>query len=215
METKQRIYAVNYICDVSYRVLYSEFFLLKHTIKPHIEATERIASGDIDLLTKTFLTNEFDILKSSSPNFSHLPNEFALQIGYDDITLVQLFETLLYLNQSEINRIDLNEFVKVNLKSMEKFTSEPKEKQKDILFTYHDYLTSLEHESNRIVLFILQNVCLLMRDYIISYRFWLYSTKSAKNTIKQILALGKANSDLIPESDYMQQVKNGGIQGEL
>lgn len=214
-ETKQKIYAVNYICDVAYRILFSEFILLRHTIKPHIEVTERITEGDHELLTKTFLTDEFDILKAHSPSFSHLPNEFSLQIGYDDINLVQIFETLLYLSSSEINRKDLNEFVKNNLKSMDSFVAKTGEEQQGILYTYHDYLTSLEHESNRIVIFILRNLRPAMKKYIGSYRFWLYSTKNAKNIINQTLLLAKENKDLIPEKDYMEKVKNGGIQGEL
>jgi hypothetical protein len=214
-ETKQKIYAVNYICDVAYRILFSEFILLRHTIKPHIEVTERITEGDHELLAKTFLTDEFDILKAHSPSFSHLPNEFSLQIGYDDINLVQIFETLLHLSSSEINRKDLNEFVKNNLKSMDSFVAKTGEEQHGILYTYHDYLTSLEHESNRIVFFILRNLRPAMKNYISSYRFWLYSTKNAKAIINQTLLLAKDNKDLIQGKDYMEKVKNGGIQGEL
>lgn len=214
-ETKQKIYAVNYICDVAYRILFSEFILLKHTIKPHIEATGRIIEGDQELLAKTFLTNEFDILKAHSPRFSHLPNEFSLQLGYDDIKLVQIYEMLLYLNGSEINRIDLNEFVKENLKSMGKFDLKSVEEQQSILYTYHDYLASLEHESSRVVTFILHTLTPVMKKYINSYSFWLYSTKNAKTTINKTLLLAKENSSLIPKKDYMEKVINGGIQSEL
>lgn len=214
-ETKQKIYAVNYICDVAYRILFSEFILLRHTIKPHIEVTERITEGDHELLAKTFLKDEFDILKSHTPSFSHLPNEFSLQIGYDDINLVQIFETLLYFSSLEINRKDLNEFVKNNLKSMNSFVAKPGEEQQGILYTYHDYLTRLEHESKRNVIFILRYLKPAMKKYISSYRFWLYSTKNAKTIINKTLLLAKENKDLIPEKDYMEKVKNGGIQGEL
>lgn len=214
-ETKQKIYAVSYICDVAYRILFSEFFLLRYTIKPHTEVTERITEGDHELLAKTFLSDEFDILKAHSPSFSHLPNEFSLQLGYDDINLVQIFETLLYLSSLDINRKDLNEFVKNNLKSMDSFVSKTAEEQQSILYTYCDYLASLEHESNRIVTFILRTLRPAMKEYIGSYRFWLYSTKNAKAIMNKTLLLAKENKDLIPDKDYMEKVKNGGIQGEL
>ena len=214
-ETKQKIYAVNYICDVVHRVLFSEFILLRHTIKPHIELMERITEGDHELLTKTFLSDEFDILKAHSQSFSHLPNEFSLQLGYDDINLVQIFETLLYLNGLEINRKNLNEFVKNNLKSMDNFVAKTGKEQQSILYTYYDYLTSLEHESNRIVTFILRALSPAMKKYIGSYSFWLYSTKNAKDIINKTLLLAKDNKDLIPDKDYMEKVKNGGIKGEL
>ena len=107
-ETKQKIYAVNYICDSSMRILFSEFILVRHTILPHIEATERIAEGDEELLAKTFLANEFDILTAGASSFSHLLNDYSLQIGYDDIKLVQMYEALLYLHKNEANRISLN-----------------------------------------------------------------------------------------------------------
>lgn len=215
-ETKQKIYAINYICDVAYRMLFSEFILKKHTINPHIEAIERIVAGDHDLLVKTFMSDEFDILKAPSANYSHLPNEYSLQIGYDDIVLVQLFETLLYLHKAEQNRLDLNEFVKNNLKSMESFVSKSSEKQEGILYTYYDYLTTQEHESNRVILFILDYLKPAMNDYIKSYPFWLYSTKKAKKTIKTITELANENAPLIPSSDYMEKVINsGGIQGQL
>ncbi|MCK5092142.1 MAG: hypothetical protein KAR30_06400, partial [Gammaproteobacteria bacterium] len=174
-ETKQRIYAVSYICDVSIRILSSEFILARHTIKPHIEATKRIVEGDEGLLAKTFLSNEFDILTAGALDFSHLPNEYSLQIGYDDIKLVQMYDMLLYLHKNETNRLSLNKFVKENLKSMEEFLSIPEEKQKDILYTYYDYLTSLEHESNRVIFFILNNIIPAMKEYLTSYRFWLYA----------------------------------------
>jgi hypothetical protein len=214
-ETKQKIYAINYICDVAYRILFSQFIIIKHTIKPHIEATERIVEGDHELLAETFMTDEFDILKSQSPSYSHLPNEFSLQLGYDDIKLVQLFETLLYLHQAEQNRLDLNEFVKKNLKSMELFVSKTTEKQQSILYTYHNYLTTLEHESNRVVLFIIKNLTPAMNKYMRSYSFWLYSTKNAKSMVNDISILANENTNFIPENDYMEQVKNGGIQGKL
>ena len=76
-------------------------------------------------------------------------------------------------------------------------------------------MTSLEHESNRIVTFILRALSPAMKKYIGSYSFWLYSTKNAKDIINKTLLLAKDNKDLIPDKDYMEKVKNGGIKGEL
>jgi len=214
-ETKQKIYAASYICDVSLRIITSEFILNRHTIQPHIEATRRISEGDEGLLRTTFLTNEFDILTAGRPNFGHLPNEFALQLGYDDIQLVQMYETLLYLHGNESNRLSLNAFVKQNLKSMESFLSKPPEKQQDILFTYYDYLHSLEHESNRIVLFIAATIAPAFRDYLSSFQFWLYRTSRVREIIQRIEHQIQENIDLMPDDDYMEKVRHGGIQGEL
>lgn len=214
-ESKQKVYAVSYICDVSMRVLVSEFILRNHTILPHIEATERIVEGDEDLLAKTFVSDEFDILTASSPEFSHLPNEYSLQIGYDDIKLVQMYDTLLFLYKNENNRISLNAFVKANLKSMHDFLSKTEEKQKDILHTYHNYLTSLDHESKRTIYLIVNTIIPSMSSYINSCRFLLFSTKSIKKTLLEIERHVKSNSELIPEEGYMEKVIHGGIQGEL
>lgn len=214
-ETKQKIYAASYICDVSLRIISSEFILVRHTIKPHVEATKRILEGDEELLEKTFLSNELDILTAGAPDFSHLPNEYSLQIGYDDIRLVQMYDALIYLHKNETNKLSLNEFVKNNLKSMEGFLSKFSEQQKDILYTYYDYLFSLEHESNRIILFISKSIIPEMKKYLKSYQFWLYSTGSGKEIITSIEQQIHENIDLVPETDYMEKVKNGGIQGEL
>jgi len=214
-ETKQKIYAANYICDVSLRIIGSEFILLRHTIQPHIEATERIGNGDEELLKKTFLADEFDILTAGSPDYSHLPNEFTLQLGYDDIELVQKFEMLLYLHKNEANRLSLNAFVKENLKSMESFLSKPEEKRSDILFTYYDYLHSLQHESNRIIFFIWSVIVPAMKNYLSSYQFWLYRTSQAKSILERIEGQVADNEDLMPPADFLEQVRTGGIQNEL
>ena len=98
---------------------------------------------------------------------------------------------------------------------MESYLTKPVEKQKDILFTYHDYLTSLEHESKRIISFIANTIVPAMKEYLASYRFLLYATGSAQDIIEQIEQLLESNSDLVPNDDYMENVKHGGIQSEL
>jgi hypothetical protein len=214
-ETKQKIYASSYISDVAMRTIQSELILVKHTIKPHIEAVDRILEGDDELLEKMFLSNEFDILTAPAPEYNHLPNEYSLQIGYDDIKLIQMYENLLYHHKNESNRISLNLFVKENLKSMESFKSKSENERRDILYTYYDYLYSLEHESNRILWFSAYVLFPAFKEYLKSYQFWLYSIKSGKETILSARDHMNENIDFMPKQDYMERVRHGGIQGEL
>jgi hypothetical protein len=214
-ETKQKIYAASYMSDVVMRTVQSELIILKHTINPHIAAIEKILEGDDILLEKMFLSNEFDILTAPYPEFNHLPNEYSLQIGYDDIKLIQMYETILYHHKNETNRVSLNLFVKENLKSMESFRSKSKNEKREILHTYYDYLSSLEHESNRILWHSVYILLPTLKKYLKSYQFWLYSIKSGKENILLAIALMNEDIDLMPEQNYMERVRNGGIQGEL
>jgi hypothetical protein len=43
----------------------------------------------------------------------------------------------------------------------------------------------------------------------------LYATGSAKDIINQIEQQLESNSDLVPDDDYMENVKHGRIQSEL
>ena len=214
-ETKQKIYAATYILDSSMRMLSSEFILLIHTIKPHIEASYRIAKGDQKLLETMLLTDEFDILTVSGPDFSHIPNEFKLQLGYDNLELVQVYDMLLYLFGSDSTRKSLNDFVKDKLKSMDGFLQKSESEKIDILNTYIDYLDSLEHEANRLIFMISYNVLPRLEDYLKSYKFWFYSTSHAKKTIKMIKDIMQSNVEHMPKSDFMERVRHGGIQSEI
>ena len=215
IEQKQRIYAVNYMLDVAYRILSSALIVKQHTIIPHIEATKRIMGGDDDLLEKTFLADEFDILKAKSMRFSHLPNDYKLLVGYDDIELVQLFDTLVYLYELDENRSHLNEFVKQNLKSMNGFLSLGSEKRNDVLNTYWDILSSLDHEENRLLVFVRDVVSPRLKSYINGHQFLLFRTSNGKKKIGDIDVLIEENKGLFPEPDYMEKVRYGGIQREL
>jgi len=214
-DQKKKIYAATYMLDVSFRILSSMLIVKNHTIVPHIEATERIADGDEDLLRTMFLSDEFDILKAEPPKFSHLPNEFKLLVGYDDIEIVQIFDTLVYGYQLDENRVHLNEFVKHNLKSTLGFLAKDKHTQSDVLFTYHDLLTTLDHEANRTIHFAVYIALPRLEKYIGECQFLLFSTKNAKNKVKQMNKLIEINNDSIPEPEYMGMVRLGGIQGEL
>lgn len=214
-EHKQKIYASSYMADVCLRLIHSEIILKKHTIDPHIEAAKRIIAGDKELLQKTFLADEFDILKAKAMKFDHLSEEYKLLIGYDDIKLVQMFDTLNYFISNEYNRESLNQFVKDNLKSAHNFLNLPEGRQQDVLNTYWDYLDSIAHESNRTIFFICHIICPAIQKYVGEFQFLLFSTKAAKTTIEQIDAIKEEYKDFIPDADFMERVKNGGIQGAI
>ncbi len=214
-EQKKRIYAVNYMLDVAFRILSSALIVKQHTIIPHIEATKRIMDGDDNLLKTTLLSDEFDILKTKGMHFSHLPNDYKLYVGYDDIELVQMFDTLVYLYESDENRSHLNIFVKDNLKSMAGFLSLDNEQRNDVLNTYWDILSSLEHEENRLLVFVRDVVSLRLKSYIKGYQFLLFRTSNAEKKIGDIENLIEENKKLFPKPNYMEKVRHGGIQREL
>lgn len=214
-EQKQKIYAANYMLDVAYRILSSTITVKQRTIIPHIEAAKRIMKGDEELLEKTLLLDEFDILKAKGMRFSHLPNEYKLHVGYDDIELVQMFDALVYLYEEDENRRHLNEFVKQNLKSMDGFLSMDSAKQNDVLNTYWDILSSLDHEANRVMIFVRDVVLPRLHAYIKEFQFILFRTGKVNNKIGVISALIEEYKELFPEPDYMEYVRTGGIQREL
>lgn len=137
--------------DVSVRLLQSSLILRKNTIIPHIEAAKMMIAGDSDLLKKTFLADEFDILTDAAIDFNNLSEEYKVLIGYDDIRLLQAFETIIYLNRIDKTKNSFNDFVKLKLKSEFSFTNKSQDEQVDILSTYWDYLDKLDHEENRII----------------------------------------------------------------
>lgn len=115
-EQKQKIYAINYILDVAFRILSSTLIIKNHTTAPHIESTKRIIKRDSKLLEDILVTDKFDTLKAKPMDFSHLTNEFKILVGYDYIEFVQIFNTFLYINGIDKNKLDLIEFIKSNLR---------------------------------------------------------------------------------------------------
>lgn len=214
-EKKQRIYTINYMLDVAFRILSSELILKKHTIIPHIEATKRIINGDNALLEKALLADEFDILKAGPMRFEHLPTDYKLLVGYDNIEIVQMFDTLLFLHEQDANRVHLNEFVKIHLKSIGSFLSKNSGEREDVLNTYWDLLSSIEHESNRVLIFIVGILSPKFTSYINSWQFILFKTAGPKNRLREISALAEKNHELIPDEGYMEKVRHGGIQNAL
>ena len=179
------------------------------------EATKRILGGDTDLLEDMFMADEFDILTAGPVDYNHLSEEHKVLLGYDDIELVQIFETINYLSLNDTNRLNLNAFVKGNLKSRHEFAALSEGKQNDVLNTYWDYLGSIQHEENRLIAFISMIVVPRMRSYIKELQFLLFSTKAAKAILVKLEADQAEYADLIPEPDFLERSKMGGIQGAL
>ncbi|MEQ5803037.1 hypothetical protein [Halomonas sp. H10-9-1] len=214
-EHRQRLYAVGYMVDVLGRIVHSELIIQTHTIGPHIDATERILSGDRRLLELTLDTDEFDILAAGPMTFIKLPDDHKLLIGYDNIKIIQAFDTLLYLNSDDTNRLALRSFVADNLKSKRKFLEFSDEQQADVLNTYWDYLRSLEHEGKRLAAFSFYVFVPMLRTYISAKKFAIFRTRAISNTLDQIEFLRKQYQDVVPPPDFFEQTRDGGIQGEL
>ncbi len=214
-DRRKKLYAVAYILDACFRLQKSAFILLKHTILPHIEATKRVLDGDSDLLETMFLADEFDILKAGPVAYDHLSEDTKALLGYDDIELVQLFDSINYLCLVDTNRQELNVFVKEHLKSGHDFLALTREKQEDVLSTYWDYLDSIKHEETRIIASISAILVPRFRLYLKERQFFLFSTKSAKAALARIEADLEEYADLVPGPDFFARTKSGGIQRAL
>ena len=75
-----------------------------------------------------------------------------------------------------------------------------------------DYLDRLEHEANRLIFMISYNVLPRFESYLSNYKFWFYSTSHAKKTIKMIKEIIQSNAEYMPELDFIEKVRHGGIQ---
>lgn len=211
-DRKKKLYTVAYMTDVSLRLLQSSLILKKNTIIPHIEAAKKMIAGDQDLLKKTFLADEFDILTDGAIDFNNLPEEHKVLVGYNDIQLLQAFETILYLNRIDKTRNTLNDFVKLNLKSELSFANKNQDEQVDILSTYWDYLDKLDHEENRIIAFVLHIFLPRVRQYINRMSFLLYSKKNITTQLDGAVDLHNKYRSIIPDSSFFEKSVSGGIQ---
>jgi len=214
-EHRQRLYAVGYMVDVLYKLVQSELIIQKHTIVPHIEATKRILSGDHELLELTLDTDEFDILAAGPLTFMKLPDDHKILVGYDNIQIVQAFDTLLHLHTDDTNRLALRAFVSENLKSKKRFLEASEDHQADVLNTYWDYLRALEHEGKRLAAFTFYIVVPMLRTYIGSKKFALFRTKSISDTLDQVQGLHGQYKEFVPGPEFFQQTRDAGIQGAL
>jgi len=211
-DRKKKLYTVAYMTDVGLRLLQSSLILKKNTIIPHIEATEKIISGNRDLLKKTFLADEFDILTDGSIGFNNIPEEHKVLVGYDDIHLLQAFETLLYLISIDTTRNNLNDFVKHNLKSELSFGNKSQNEQVDILSIYWDYLGKMDHKEDRLIAFILHIFLPRVRQYIRRISFLLYSKKNITAQLESAEIMHSKFKSIIPGSDFFEKSVSGGIQ---
>ena len=214
-ERKQKLYAVAYILDVAFRLQRSAFILIRHTLDPHIETTKRILDGDAKLLETTFLADEFDILKAGPMAFNHLSEESKVLLGYDDIELVQAFDSATYISTLDENRRDLNDFVKHNLKDQNRFQSLTAEQRQAILFTYWDCLSSLKLEEERTIFFIANIIVPKIETYLAQWQFLLFSTKASKRSLDRIAIDQREYAELLPEPDFMEKRRTSGIQSIL
>jgi len=214
-EARKRLFAVSYIADISYRIAASTFILRKHTLLPHIEAATKMFEGDHELLENCFLYDDFNVLTDSPMSFQALPEDQKVLIGLDDIDLLQAFEAILYLHSDHGKRRDLNAFVRENLSSSREFSLLSEEEQRDVLRRYRDLLYRADHQANRIVWFIYYIVLPSIHKYIHLRQFVLYSKKTAKKKIGQIVQTIDEYRPLLPDQDYMQRVKMQGIQQAL
>ncbi len=203
------------MADVLSKLVQSELLIQKHTIGPHIEAAKRILSGDNQLLELTLDTDEFDILAAGPLTFIGLPDDHKLLVGYDNIQIVQAFDTLLYMHADDTNRLALRSFAAENLKSKRQFLELTREHQNDILNTYWDYLRSLEHEGKRLAAFAFYIFAPMLRTYIGARKFALFSTKSVLETLDRIEGLHRQYQNFVPSQNFFKQTLDGGIQGAL
>lgn len=214
-EHRQRLYAVGYMADVLYKLVQSELIIQKHTIRPHIEVTKRILSGDHELLERTLDTDEFDILATRPFTFMKLPDDHKLLVGYDNMQILQAFDALLHFHTDDTTRLALRTFIAGNLKSKKQFLELSGNHKADVLNTYWDYLRELEHEGKRLTAFAFYVIVPLLRTYIDSKKFALFRTKSISDTLDQVQSLHGQYEEFVPGPEFFQKTRDGGIQGAL
>jgi hypothetical protein len=209
---RKKLYAVSYIIDVAFRMLFTSLTMKKHTIIPHITATKRILSGDVDLLKTMFLADEFDVLTDAPFHPYDLSENYKELIGIDDINLVQAYEFLLYSSKNMGTQECFNAFVKENLKSYLTFTQKSSETQADILNTYWDYLSKLEHEEDRVIFHVLYSMVPQIKEYIGEPQFIFFSKRSISQMFMAINKISSEYQDVLCDEKKMKQVLTGGIQ---
>lgn len=209
---EKKLYALSYMLDVSRSLLHSSIIVQARTITPHIEAIIQILQGNRKLLHDMFYADDIDILTDKAMEYNHLPEEYTVLIGYDNLRLIQTFRTILYMHENNSKRKSLNDFVKANLKSMLSFDGRTDDEQIDILNTYWDYLTSLEHGENRIMALIVHIFLPEAREYLKRKYFFLSNRKSSNETIALIDNLIDQSTSVIPTTEFFQKSVTGGVQ---
>lgn len=212
---RKKLYCMSYISDVAYRLLSSTLIVKRHTTLPHIVATKRIIAGNTVLLDTMFKTDEFDILNGATMKFDHLPEEYKLLVGFDSMPILQAFNFLIALSIDESSKLNLNSFVKENLKSELLFHEQSQERQDDILNTYWDLLDNENRHIDRINNFIIDVITPLIENYKNRFGFICFSKKSINKNLDDIHVLQKENMDILSKKEDLQNRIHNGIQKVL
>lgn len=214
-DKRKKLYAAAYILNICYHIQSSAFILQKHTVIPHIEATKRIINGDVELLETMFGIDDFDILNARPMDYNHLTEEYKILLGMDNLDMVQMVNTLKHFVLNDTNRLELNSFVKDNLKSRSQYFNQRIPKRNDILKTYLAYLERIEHDNNRLIAFISMRIVPTMSSYIKECQFSFHSKKSAKAILLNLKTDQEKNEDLIPQPSFFESSIRGGIQSVI
>jgi hypothetical protein len=211
-DSKKKLYVAGYMADVSRRMLHSSLFLQERTILPHIDAVKKILKGDAQLAAKMFAADEFDILTDPSPQYFPLPEDHKVEVGYDDIELLQAFEFVMYQSQNDGIRRRFNDFVREKLKSELQFRNRGSEERADILNTYWDYLDRISYAEKRTVATILYILLPKIESYARQRRLLFYSKKGIKEQIALCDEIKNQFAPLIPGTDFFEKASKAGIQ---
>jgi len=209
---RQKLYCLNYITNIADKILFSNIIIKKNTILPHIKATKKILKGDKELLEIMFKSDEFDILTSPDIEFNHLPQEYKLLIGFDDMKTLQAIEFLSSLIIDNSAKTNLNEFVKNNLKSELAFYSKSEKEQVDLLQIYWDYLDQIDYNIDRINGYIINILVPSIKKYKKKRAFFFFQKKQINNNLKELTQLKKKFKHIIPNIKDLKNSMDNGIQ---
>jgi len=212
---RKKLYCLNYITNIADKLLYSNLIIKEKTILPHIEATKRILKGDKKLLNIMFKSDEFDILTSPSLEFNHLPQEYKLLMGFDDMKTLQAIEFLSSLIIDNSSKTNLNDFVKNNLKSELAFYSKSENEQVDLLQIYWDYLDQIDHTIDRINGYIINILVPTIKKYKNKRNFFFFYKKEINKNLKELIKLKKEFEHIIPDIEQLKNNLDNGIQKEI
>lgn len=212
---QKKLYAVTCIADISYRILYSELFLKKNTVLPHIEAAKRIIAGDKKLLETMFLVDEFDVLNDAPFDFEMLSEEQKILLGIDNIDLLQAYGIIVYSSKNDNIQKVFNEFVKNNLKSAHSFDQKSPDIQRDILNTYWDYLEKILRGEDRTISFIVYILVPYIKKYAKRIQLPFFSSKSLGEKLKCMEEITANFQDIIPDKSFFEKIDGSGIQKVL
>jgi len=162
-----------------------------------------------------FKSDEFDILTSPSLEFNHLPQEYKLLMGFDDMKTLQAIEFLSSLIIDNSSKTNLNDFVKNNLKSELAFYSKSENEQVDLLQIYWDYLDQIDHTIDRINGYIINILVPTIKKYKNKRNFFFFYKKEINKNLKELIKLKKEFEHIIPDIEQLKNNLDNGIQKEI